>query len=300
MAVVLEKGMVIDAHVHLYPEDLNQDPVSWAAQRGETHWAMLCTRRRRSGEAVQEFPSVDVLLREMDAAGVDRAVLLGWYWQWPETCLWQNAFYKQCVRAHPDRLSAFATLHPAAGRDATLRIVQAARDEGFCGLGELSPHSQGYDVADPIFQEVMDLAGDLRLPVNFHVTDPAGAHYPGRVETPGRDFIWLARTFARTPIILAHWGGLLPFREEEPGALLNLFYDTAASPLLYDATIWRRFQEVVPLERLLFGSDFPLRLYPKSVPGFGLARLMEEATREGIDLGTLGADARRLIGIPAE
>lgn len=291
------QDMVIDAHVHLYPAELNDDPVAWAAHRGETHWAMLCTRRRKTGEAIQMFPSVDALLREMDAAEIDRGVLLGWYWQWPETCVWQNAFYRECVKKHPDRLSAFASLHPGAGRDQTLAIVRQARECGFCGLGELSPHSQGYDVSDPVFQEAMDLAGELRLPVNLHVTDPHGAHYPGRIETPGRDFIWLAKTFGRTSFILAHWGGLLPLHEEEPAALLNLYYDTAASPLLYDASVWKRFAEAVPMERLLFGSDFPLRLYPRADAGCGLVRFVKEAREQGVDLATLGADARLLLGL---
>jgi len=110
--------MVIDAHVHLYPLELNRDPVAWGAVQAETHWSMLCTRRRRDGRGVQGFPEVDDLLRAMDAAGVARSVLLGWYWQWPETCVWHNRFYAECVQAHPDRLSAFATVHPAAGREA--------------------------------------------------------------------------------------------------------------------------------------------------------------------------------------
>ena len=287
--------MVIDAHVHLYPAELNRDPVAWAERRGETHWSMLCTRRRKNGEAVQAFPSVDDLLWDMDEAGIDRAVLQGWYWQRPETCAWQNAFYADCVRKHGDRLSAFATVHPAAGRDEALAVVRRARDHGFCGVGELSPHAQGYDVGDPIFQELMTLAGELRLPVNFHVTDPHGAHYPGRIETPLRDFVWLARTFPQTNFILAHWGGKLPMYEEEPESLLNLFYDTAASPLLYDASIWPHFLEVVPMERLLFGSDYPLRLYPREENGVGLLRFVQEARSHGLDLSVLGSDARRLL-----
>ena len=70
---------IIDAHVHLYPPEVGRDPVAWAAAQGEPHWAVLCTRRRRGGQPVQTFPPIDQLLRDMDAAGVDKAVLLGWY-----------------------------------------------------------------------------------------------------------------------------------------------------------------------------------------------------------------------------
>jgi uncharacterized protein len=287
--------MVIDAHVHLYPLELNRDPLIWGATQAETHWAMLCTRRRKDGRRVQGFPGIDDLLRAMDAAGVGRAVLLGWYWQWPETCVWQNRFYAECVQAHPDRLSAFATLHPSAGRDATLAEVQRARDAGLIGLGELSPHSQGYDVANPVLGEALELAAELRMPVNLHVTDHESGHYPGRVETPLRDFVWLAHTFPRTNFILSHWGGRMPLHDEEAEDLLNVFYDTAASPLLYDASIWQKFLEVVPPERVLFGSDYPLNLYPKLDDEPGLARLVAEAKAHGADAALLGGNAKRLL-----
>src|SRR3954464_15418890 len=111
---------IVDAHVHLYPAEVDQDPAGWAATTGERLWSFLCTRRRRSGRPVQTLPTVDVLLAAMDAAGIHRAVLLGWYWEKPETCAWQNRFYASVIRAHPDRLSAFATLHPMAGHAAAL------------------------------------------------------------------------------------------------------------------------------------------------------------------------------------
>ena len=164
--------MLIDAHVHLYPADLCAEPIAWAAARGESHWTKLCTRRRRDGRPVQSFPTVDELLAAMDAAGVDRAVLLGWYWEKSEVCVWHNRFYASCVRAHPDRLSAFATIQPAAGREVTLAEIRRAHDEGLVGLGELSPHSQNYAVADPVFADALALAAELRMPVNLHVTDP--------------------------------------------------------------------------------------------------------------------------------
>ncbi len=270
---------VTDCHVHLYPPAVNRNPAAWAAAHGENHWATLATRRRKDGRPVQSFPSVAGLLRAMDAAGVGRAVLQGWYWEQPEACALQNRFYARCVRAHPDRLAAFATLHPAAGQKATLEEMRRARAEGLCGLGELSPHSQGYGVRNPVFGAALELAARWHWPVNLHVTDPESRPYPGRVETPLKDFAWLARNFPRTTFILAHWGGLLPLRDPKVLALGNVYFDTAASPLLYAEEIWHRFLAVVPAERLLFGSDFPLNLYPRIDAGPNLARLVAEAHR---------------------
>ena len=151
----------------------------------------------------------------MDAAGVAKAVLLGWYWENQTTCVWQNTFYAECVRRHPDRLAAFATVHPAAGM-AALEEVRRAKSIGLVGLGELSPHSQGVGLNDPFWIKLLQLAGELKLPVNLHVTDPQSASYPGRIETPLTDFIRLAREFPQTRFILAHWGGGLAFDSERP------------------------------------------------------------------------------------
>ena len=292
-----KRGVIVDAHVHLYPPEVDLDPAGWAARTGERHWAVLCTRKRRDGRPVQSLPSVADLLHAMDVAGVGRAVLLGWYWEKPETCTWQNRFYAECIRAHPDRLSAFATLHPALGEKAVLDEVRRAQGEGLIGLGELSPHSQGFAVADPVFAAVLSLAGELRMPVNLHVTDPASRPYVGRIETPLADFVRLTRQFPRTDFILAHWGGMLPLVHPEvnPATSPNVYYDTAASPLLYDAGVWKRALPAFGADRVLFGSDFPLNLYPKLDETPGLIRFVDEAKQAGVSADVLGGNAAKVL-----
>jgi uncharacterized protein len=199
------------------------------------------------------------------------------------------------VRAHPTRLAAFASVQPRAGHWAALEELHHARDGGLVGLGELSPHSQGYAVDDPVLGEILTLAADWRMPVNLHVTDPEGRDYPGRVATPLGDFVALARNFPTTRFILAHWGGLLPLHEPAAVGLDNVFYDTAASPVLYDETVWKRFLAVVPPERVLFGSDFPLNLFPRLDSAPDMARLIAEATRAGATDGVLHRNAERLL-----
>ena len=280
---------VIDAHVHLYPSEANRDPVKWAAARRETHWAELCTRRRKDGRPVQGFPSMSELLRDMNAAGIRQAVLLGWYWENHATCVEHNKFYASCLKAYPTRFAAFATVHPAAG-EAALDEVRRAADTGFSGLGELSPHSQHVPLQDPFWRKILTLAGELKLPVNLHVTDPRSKPDPGRVETPLADFVALAREFPWTRFILAHWGGGLAF-DAENCALPNVYYDTAASPLLYGAEVWAK----TPPGRVLFGSDYPLVLYPKTGTAPEFLGLMQEARQAGADEALLGGNAAGLL-----
>jgi len=295
---------IIDAHVHLYPPEVGRDPAAWAAAHGEPHWATLCTRRRRDGEPVQTFPTVDQLVAEMDHAGVEKVVLLGWYWQKAETCAWQNRCYAQWIKAHPDRLAAFATIHPAAGEAAVRSEIRRAREEGLRGLGELSPHSQGYAADDPVFAAALGLAGELGMPVNLHATDPNARRYPGRIETPPEDFVRLATAHPRVTFILAHWGGGLPLWETNPAMrrdLANVCYDTAASPLSYDDRIWRAALDVVPAEKVILGSDYPLILYPKTERAPGWRGLLAEIDGAGLmpeeKAPILAGNAARLLGL---
>ncbi|HVU17252.1 MAG TPA: amidohydrolase family protein [Candidatus Didemnitutus sp.] len=264
----------IDAHVHLYPPEIGANPAGWAAAAGEEHWSALCARRRKDGTPVQTFPPVDELLREMDAAGIRRAVLLGWYWNRAESATMQNRFFLECIDRHPDRLSAFATLHPGDARRAAEEICWA-KDHGFTGLGELSPHSISLPVDAPAWDEIFALAGALRMPVNLHAADPLARSYRGAIATPRTYFVEAARRHPQTTFVLAHWGGGLAF-EESPRGLANVWFDTAASPLMYGPEVWRRAAEGAGLERVIFGSDFPLRLYPRAEAGSGWGNFVRE------------------------
>ena len=67
-------------------------------------------------------------------------------------------------------------------------------------------------------------------------------------------------------MILAHAGGLLPFYELNPRLrpeLSNAYYDLAACPLLYDASLYRLLIETVGYEKIVWGSDYPLRVFPQ-------------------------------------
>ncbi|HSI09307.1 MAG TPA: amidohydrolase family protein [Rariglobus sp.] len=296
---------VIDAHVHLYPPDVNRDPAGWAAAHGEPQWARMSVRTRKTtGRAVQGFPSLDELLRDMDAAGVERAVLLGWYWQRQENCVSQNRFHAECVRAHPDRLLAFATVQADVGAEALVE-VRRAKDDGLIGLGELSPHSQGVAVDDERWLGLLTLAGELGMPVNLHVTEPECAPYPGRVETPLADFWAMARAFPQVRFILAHWGGRIwrAAGETEKKPPANVWVDTAATPLLYgvaESEVWREGFAACGPERVLWGTDYPLDLYPGDA-GFGtMAGFLRQARAvlptAALDT-VLGGTAARLFGL---
>lgn len=292
---------VVDCHVHLYPPEINRATHEWAAQAGEQIWARLCTRRRRDGRPVQGFPDTDALLRAMDEAGVARAVLLGWYWETPAACTLQNRFYAECIHRHPDRLSACVTVQPASGAAALEELVWA-QEQGFVGVGEMSPHGIGLGAEDPRWLEVLQRAGELGFPVVVHVTDPGSRPYPARVDTPLADFVTWARRYPQTSLVLAHGGGRVPWLMPEVRELPNVYYDTAAFPLLYPASELPDWLAQAGADRLLWGTDWPLDLYPRQVSHPAMAGFRAEVeaavprTEERAAL--LSANARRVFRLP--
>jgi hypothetical protein len=236
----------------------------------------------------------------MDEAGVAACVMLGWYWERQETCDLQNGWYARWIRRNPERLLGFATVQPSAGR-AAIDALERALDSGLCGIGELLPPARGPFLGDPWWRRVFEVAADRGVPVNLHATDPEAGPAAG-LPTPLGDYVQLAREYPRVPIILAHFGGGLAFRDlqELVGPLPeNLYFDTAASPLLYDIKVFRTALDRVGAERILYGSDYPLLLYPNEERKPGFARFLGEVAGAGLTAGErgaiLGSNIRRLL-----
>jgi predicted TIM-barrel fold metal-dependent hydrolase len=162
-------------------------------------------------------------------------------------------------------------LHP--GTQNPIESLKKSKDLGFLGIGECHPWLQGSSIQNDNWMNCMQFACDQGWPVTFHVTEPVGHDYPGRVQTPLEEFLWLARQLPALKIILAHAGGLFPFYELNPKIrpeLKNVYYDLAACPLLYDPSIYRKLIETVGMEKILWGTDYPLRIFPatQKVPDF--------------------------------
>lgn len=291
---------IIDTHVHAYPAAVAADPRAWAVARHETWWLDCIAPPNKP--SIQGWADAARLLRDMDAAGIETAVLLGWYWQHQNTCIEQNDWFIAWHRTHPDRIQFFATTNPAAG-PAALAEARRALTAGARGFGELLPLVQGYPYADPTFAALIDLATEAGVPLNLHVTDPTQRPGPGVCPTPLTDYVDLARAHPAATFILAHLGGGLPFyaatRPSLRETLHNVYYDTAALPLLYDPSILRRVLDLVGPDRVLYGSDYPLRLYPRTQPEPAFAPFLAALTAADLPPATLDAlladNARHLL-----
>jgi predicted TIM-barrel fold metal-dependent hydrolase len=288
---------IIDAHVHMYPAEAAAAPSAWGLAHGEPGW-VRCVAPEAT-RSIQGWSDPETLIAHMDEAGVQTAVLLGWYWERQETCELQNGWHAQWTRRHPTRLLAFAAVQPAAGRGA-LQALERALDCGLRGVGEILPQAQGFTLEDPWWRKVMELASRRRVPVTLHATDPQAGPAAGP-KTPLDGYLRLAREYPEATIILAHWGGGMAFRGAPGGEPLppNLYFDTAASPLQYDPGVFSRAVGRVGARRIVYGSDYPLLLYPKASREPGFRRFLGEIADAGIDpeerARILGSNMRGLL-----
>jgi predicted TIM-barrel fold metal-dependent hydrolase len=249
--------MIIDCHTHCYPEEVASQPRQWAEARGELHWADLVAPVGR--KSIQDWAGPEEFLAAMDAAGVDRAVLLGWYWEHASTCRWHNEVIAEWVRQAPKRFIGFASILP---NEHVIDQLESANALGLRGVGELHPGVQGFDSENAHWQALADWCASHHWPVNCHASSEKGNDHPAAVATPLNDYLKMAQDRPELKLILAHWGGGLPLDTEE-ALPENLYFDCAASPLLYRQAPFREMIDRAGLRQVLFGSDYPLRIYPR-------------------------------------
>ena len=243
---------IVDAHTHTFPPDV-------VARREAYHsrdaWFSLCYENPKLLLA-----SPDDLIASMDEAGIQTSIACGFPWADPGLCREHNDWMAEACRAHPGRLAFLAVVAPHQP-DAAVE-AERAFGLGALGIGELNADAQGFDLTMPqAIGDLMTLCRDLQKPVMLHSTEPIGHLYPGKgAATPERLFVWLS-AYPAQPIVLAHWGGGLPFYELMPevrAVTRFVAYDSAATTYLYDHAVFQHVLALAGKDRVVFGSDYPI------------------------------------------
>jgi len=267
--------MIIDSHTHVFPEKIKQDRSPYFIN--EPEFKLLYDSKKAS------INTIDDLIQAMDSFKVDISVICGFPWRNPEFAMLNNDVIIDAVLKYPDRIKGLAcfdvTWNKAA--DETKRCINA----GLCGAGELAFYLSGIDTAaltalDPVMAVLRD---NGNLPCMIHTNEPVGHSYPGKTPVTLEQIYSLAKTFPDNKIILAHWGGGIFFynimKKETKSVLKNIWYDTAASPFLYDASIYDMAANAGVIEKVLFGTDFPLLppdRYYKDMDGSKISTLQKK------------------------
>lgn len=266
--------MIIDCHTHIFPEEVRKDREAFC-KRDEGFSSIY-------KDSTSKMVGVDDLIASMDESGIDRSVICGFPWSQPDLCSLHNQYLMASASRYPNRLIVFVMLL-FSNPDWSGKELDRAVKGGARGVGEIAFYrdemtSQDIHSMKPILTQ-MEKQG---IPLLLHTNETIGHSYPGKGRTPLERFFELILSFSNLPIILGHWGGGLPFYELMPEVakgMVNVYYDTAASPFLYSKKIYEIVREIVGIEKIFFGTDFPLispRRYFKELEESSLSKQDQE------------------------
>jgi predicted TIM-barrel fold metal-dependent hydrolase len=277
--------MIIDFHTHIFPKTIRENRQKYFPN--ESAFKLLYS----SPES--KLVGATQIVNSMDDQGVDKSVVFGFPWKTKENFQVQNDYIMEVVARYPDRLIGLCCFDPSH-REAVPETERCIKG-GLSGIGEIAFYESGIDDgALDNLSPLMEICRDRDLPFLIHTNEPVGHIYPGKTPNTLKQIYDLIKKFPENKIVLAHWGGGIFFfnllKKDVKERFENVYFDTAASPFLYDPRIYRYAKEIAGLDKILFGSDFPL-LKP--------ARYFKELQKTGLSQDEIdsicGRNAARLL-----
>lgn len=246
--------MIIDAHTHIFPPDVINAREKYLRPEEIAFSSIYANPGAK-------IINAEDLIRNLDDEGVDKAVTFGFPWVNEDFAKRHNDYVMDMQSKYPDRLigmGCFDPLRPWAEKEA-----QRVLEFGLSGLGELAVYSAGFDEESiGRLSSLGLLCKEFNQPLMVHVNESVGHQYPGKAPLTLKMIYDLAKAMNGVKLILAHWGGGLFFynlmKKEVKDVLKNVFFDTAASPFLYQPDIYRIAVTIIGADKILFGSDYPL------------------------------------------
>lgn len=244
---------IIDGHTHAFSPDLVRDRQTYL--RHDLWFEHLYTDSRAL------LTTGDDLLTSMDAAGIGQAVVCGFPWRDLGIAREQNDYLADVAADSRGRLGWLGIVPPQTGSRAEAEVARCLA-RGAVGFGEFNADAQGFDLHDVAsLRDVLDACLVAGCPILLHATEPVGHEYRGKgTATPDR-LVRFLTAFPDLDVVLAHWGGGLPFYELMPevaAVTARVVYDTAASTYLYRPQVFRTVLDLVGPERVIWGSDYPV------------------------------------------
>ncbi len=279
--------MIIDFHTHVFPP--------WVKERRDEYidsdpcFSLLYSNSRAKLATTEE------LIASMDEAEVDVSIALNIGWFSHQLCVETNDYILDSISRHPHRLIGFCGIQPTAGDAAIAELERCAR-AGVRGIGEMRSDVQGFNLADgAIMKPLVDTIAKRNLILLTHSSEPVGHQYAGKGSITPDVLYSFILAFPQLKLVCAHWGGGLPFYGTMPevaNALTNVFFDTAATVLLYQPHIFAEVSHIVGDDKVLFGSDYPLTTQSRPIAQIQSLQLAEEQKAK-----ILGDNARRLLSM---
>lgn len=304
--------VIIDFHTHLMDEGFPPGPF-W---EGWVRVGAVLSGRPPEvlRERVKEMWDIsgEKLVREMDEAGIDKAVIIALDWgmhpgigEGKYSLEELHNILAGAVKAYPDRFILFASIDPRRANAASW-LERAVKEYGARGF-KLHP-AVGFYPNDRMVYPLYRKAAQLDIPVMIHTgpeTPPLYSKYclPVYVDDVATDFPDLT-------LIMAH-SGLGWWEEAASVAAMkpNVYLDLAGwqprlrrNPLDFYRTV-RNILDTVGASRVLFGSDWPVLKLLVSEARWVQAfqQLPQEVREAGIEFkdwevrAVLGENAKRIL-----
>jgi len=281
--------MIVDAHTHIFSPHIIARREEYIAR--DPCFAMLY------GSPKARLVTVNELLESMDRNEIDVSVIAGIGWTSHELCVESNDYLLECLAQYPQRLVGLAAVQPRAG-DMAIKELERCVQGGVKGIGEMRADVQGFDLTAGVHEDIAAYLESHNLLWLSHASEPVGHIYPGKGMLTPEVLYPFIQSHPKLKIILAHWGGGLPFYAIMPEvrvALDNVSFDTAASPYLYQQAVYGQAIEAIGAEHILFGSDYPLLLQERA-----LAEVYSSGITVQAQVAVAGENARRLLGLGAK
>lgn len=198
---------------------------------------------------------LDELLALMDRVGIACAVCCD-HRSIYEGCGGGLARHRELFERSDGRVHYLGVFDPRASDECLAALKAAGGWPGFVGL-KIHPSAHGVSAETPAYEPAWRLAADHGLPILAHSWSVSDYNPVQHLSTPGR-FERHVRRFPDVRLVLGHAGGRGSGRHEAvrmanecPEVYLDFSGDIFCHRLI------ETLVESVPVEKILFGSDFP-------------------------------------------
>ena len=248
------KYRVIDAHCHIYPDKIASRAV--AGTDGFYGINSTCKGTVSDLEFVGGAAGVDHFLVQSVATTPHQVKSI-------------NEFIAQSVVQSGGKFTGLGTLHPDSGD--IKGDIEHLMELGLKGV-KLHPDIQQFKIDDYRCLRIYELCEQLELPILMHTGD-----FRYDFSNPNR-LLPVMEIYTGLTVIGAHFGGWSVWDEaaEKLAGLPNLYVDTCSSLYSLDSQKAKKLIYAYGVDRVLFGTDYPMWETAEELERFFKIGLSEE------------------------
>lgn len=227
---------ILDAHCHIYPDKI-------AVKAAEATGHFYDIKMDLDGK-------VSTLLDEGEKAGISHFLIQS-VATTPKQVSSINRFIAESVLKSDGKMTGFGTMHPES--DDPERDLAELMELGLRGV-KLHPDIQGFKIDDFRMLKIYELCEKHKLPVLMHCGDK---RYDN--SNPNR-IVPIMEIYTDLIMIGAHFGGYSVWEDavNKLAKYDNFYVDTSSTLFEIEPSVAREFIDAYGIDRVMFGTDYPM------------------------------------------